>query len=138
VYFRDVPEDVASALNFAQMESAMCKVRKRIGCSSIPKDYNELADEVKRQKDKFDNVYGESFLSGVVGEGEESAIIFIIKQMKELLASSEELHIDGTFKCVPKKPKSMQLCTIMTVYEGQVSFITFRCYAVAMLLESKL
>ncbi|XP_039301302.1 uncharacterized protein LOC120356427 [Nilaparvata lugens] len=59
-----------------------------------------------------------SFLSGVVGEGEEVAVVFIIKQLIEVMtADGAELHMDANYKHLPEEPEIEQMLTIMVTHQ---------------------
>lgn len=66
---------------------------------------------------------------------EEQVTIFVIKQLVHLARGCTELHIDGTFKVVPKKPSARQLVTLMTIFRDHVGALLYYYYILVLKAE---
>lgn len=124
VYFSTVCPDVAASVNLKKMESSIYKAKRNNMCAKIPNDFAEFGELIESAGERF-HIHGSPFLSSIVGEDGDKSMIFIIHSLLDLLTAAPELHIDGTFKCLPDKPNSSQLLVIMVMHRNHVS-ITFR------------
>jgi len=124
IYFSGVNAQVAAQLTFSKLESAMSKARKKDGYPAVPQTIEEYVSLITEHKERFGRIYDSDFFSCTVQSGGEKGVVFVVEQLKEVLLNSEELHMDGTFKCAPKKPKLKQLFTIMAMHHGVVSKLT--------------
>ncbi|RZF38703.1 hypothetical protein LSTR_LSTR011013 [Laodelphax striatellus] len=60
-----------------------------------------------------------------IEDGEDFSVVYFAKHLREILASSKEWHMDGTFKTVLRQPRLQQLFTIMAIYNDQAIPIVF-------------
>lgn len=98
----------------------MLKTRRRTN-PRIPEDLMEYGKLIEEFGDKYGKVDGNKFYYGKYGEGDCESVIFVVPTLAHLLSSTDEIHMDGTFKTIPKKPHSRQLFTIMAVEDDNVS-----------------
>ncbi|RZF43825.1 hypothetical protein LSTR_LSTR006366 [Laodelphax striatellus] len=108
----NVSPEVEAQLSFCKMESGMYKARRKTGFLPIPSSVLNFVDEAQAHEGKFLDVYGECFLGGIIGDGED-------------LVCSEEWHMDDTFKTVSWQPRLRQLFTVMAIYNNQALPIVF-------------
>lgn len=85
----------------------------------VPDNLDELAAIIRNNMERFGKIHGEPFFNNVLGDGK--ILLFVIPQLIHLGVNSAELHLDGTFKCIPRKPKARQLFILMSVYKDHVS-----------------
>lgn len=81
---------------------------------------------------------GEDYIfQGVVGceQLKTAAVVFVSGRMLQFLQTRESIHVDGTFKKRPKKPRVMQIFNISAKHGDNVSvvildrYILYRCVA---------
>lgn len=63
---------------------------------------------------------------GVVGceQQKTTALVFVSGRMLQFLQDRESIHMDGTFKKRPRKPKMIQIFNIVVNYGGHVSIMS--------------
>lgn len=88
----------------------------------IPDDLDDWANLIQENMERYGTLEGDDFFQTSLQELDDSILIFVNNQISGLLRDADYLHCDGTFKCVPRKPKSRQLFTIMAVSFNHVSF----------------
>lgn len=116
-----VSPEVAGKITYTTTYNNMYKTRRKT-VPIIPQTLPEFGTAILNAIDRFGKVDGNTFFQAVVGEGDSLCILFVVSQLAYLLRSGAEWHMDATFKSVPKVPKTLQLLTIMAVYQAHVSF----------------
>ncbi|XP_039286874.1 uncharacterized protein LOC111058838 [Nilaparvata lugens] len=113
---RDIEPEVASQLKLSSLASAMQKSRQGVRPPE-PENTWDYISSMQEHEDKYLDIFGECFLSGVVDDGEGVAVIFIVKQLLKLLeGEGAELHMDNSFSCAPKTPE-LKLFTIIAIHQ---------------------
>lgn len=86
---------------------------RREALPHIPQTLDEWGKLLDEQKEKFGLLEGEEFFKTTIGEENSRMLVFVNPKLSHLLHDANQLHCDGTFKCVPRIPKTRQLFTIM-------------------------
>lgn len=115
-----VDVNIAAKLNFKQCESGMYKARRAMN-PPIPETIDMYAEDIIKYHQRYGQVNGKPFYSATVGKEGERSIIFMNQDLNNLMLDCQELHVDGTFKILPRKPNCRQLMTIMAVAHDHVS-----------------
>jgi hypothetical protein len=89
---------------------------RRKSVPKIPATLAELATELDTQKClKFATVKrdkSKKFYQGFFSNSDVDAIFFSDPDLLDCLAHAKQVHIDATFKALPRKPKAYQLFSI--------------------------
>lgn len=127
VFFRFGFDD--SHLSYRTMKHTMYRAKKMIDIP-MPKDLKDYADcladveDLGKTKDDPPQPFFQRFIerrTRTMKEVEEwSAVVFVSPTFKPLFASSSTLHIDASYKAVPKD-MAKQLITIYIVHMDHVS-----------------
>lgn len=81
--------------------------------------------EILHQNPRFGHtIGGEPFYEATVNDANgNKSVIFSSPTFCRNLAECPEMHLDGTFKIVPRQPAAYQLLTVMVIQYGHVSNI---------------
>lgn len=105
------------------MAQSMRGARKKVQ-PGVPQSLSFFG-ETCQQNPRYGFVDGLPFCRGSIGPEGAVSVLFVSEQMKNLLSTTRELHIDGTFKTRPRHPKSGQLLTIIAIQYGIVCIDLF-------------
>lgn len=119
--FPRAPITVRSRLTYHRFVRTLRRARED-AIPPIPDSLEEYAS-ICLQTERFAGIDGQQFCRGKVGEGDTTSVLFLAREMEEILSMTSELSIDGTFKTRPRRPRSSQLLTIMAERCGYVSTI---------------
>lgn len=81
----------------------------------VPETFDEWTRLIYENLDRYGKVDGKEFFRTCLGEESNELLVFVNEDLSGLLRDAKYLHCDGTFKCLPRKPKSRQLFTIIAV-----------------------
>ena len=91
--------DVATLVSFSELESSMCKRRRR-ALPTLP--FNPEASDAAVSATRFATIKDSTFYRGEVTTGEdERALVFATDGQLNLLTSARVIYFDSTFKVVP-------------------------------------
>ncbi|XP_022183939.2 uncharacterized protein LOC111043332 [Nilaparvata lugens] len=110
-------EEVASFLSWEGIESNMFRARNKEGNPPEPESVDAFVLALD-DSERFNDVYEQTYLSGVVEDGEDIAVIFMVKPLSTPFTEATDLYLDASFTCVPKAPKFERLLSLMAVHEG--------------------
>lgn len=142
VFFRDPPG--AQTVTFVEVESTLRK-RRQTTVPPVPATLEELAAafEDLDTMHKFGTGQAsdgsrEPFFRGLlVGEGDDRTAVFATASMCPLLRNAKVLHIDGTFKTVPRAAGMRQLVTVHAAVGEHVSITVQNCILALYLIETE-
>lgn len=88
----------------------------------VPENLEEFKTSIREHMRRFGQLdEGEQFFETEMIH--HAIALFVVRRLIQLAENCEEIHLDGTFKIVPRKPKSRQLFVIMVVFQDYVSDI---------------
>lgn len=108
------------------MRTRMSNARRSI-LPSIPETLGDVARQYEgRPNDALPAIPGQAIFRGGFRDTDDNwGLIFMSQHSLDLLSVARELHIDGTFKVVPRQPYASQLLTIHIKYMNTVSIDKF-------------
>lgn len=118
-----MPAEVAAKLSFGNLESTLQKTRGK-NTPLLPTNAIHYSDLLKSEewRGRYGTcLNGTLFFRENIIVADKSNLIFISENLKNLLATSQELHIDGTFKTVPSVRGLKQLLVVMAIAHDHVS-----------------
>lgn len=130
ILFRCNNPALASRFTVARMHSALYEARSS-NFPRIPKSLSHLGVllGMPEMEAVCRTIDGQDFMfRGVCGalQNKSVSVIFASGRMLHFLQSRRNLHVDGTFKKRPNKPKSIQILNIVTNFNDTVSiFVVF-------------
>lgn len=117
-----VPVDIAKELSFGQLESTLQKARRkclpRLPVSAA--EFDQMMNEDWHGRFAV-TMNGKEFYRTNLKINGNNNLIFVSENTKTLLATATEIHVDGTFKCVPTVPGIKQLFVVMAIAHNHVS-----------------
>lgn len=126
--FYSLSAGAKTLLDYDQIVSTLQKLRKKSFPScTTPDQLSKLLQEHPEVRAKFGELGGEVFFNKIVGEENEKAMIFTIKQLVVKLERNFEMYADATFSVLPFKFKQLYIVHAEIEDKVKTSVFAFIC-----------